>query len=112
MGGEQLAQLVLSEGREPVRPRERRVDVVAVEDGLVEVLERDVAEAGALEQLARGLGIAERERLRGDVQRRRPLVVLVALPDQAHEPAAGPQRAPEVRERGGGVGEEHQARSG
>ena len=100
------------------RGRERGVEVVSVEDRLVDVLEPHPVEAGALEDARGGFGIAERERVRArrrwlrrvaqrGVDRPRPFVVLVSLPDEQHQAPPGSNRGGDVRERGGRIGEEH-----
>lgn len=79
-------------------------------------------EAGALEHVLCGGGVAEGERV-GPLGRRRrpawqtervvdgqrPWVVLTTLPGQRHQARAGPQCARDVGERGDRVGEEHDA---
>src|SRR3954447_9766060 len=105
-GGLAVAQS--GEGRfgvlKPPDHRERGVDIVPVEDRLGDVLEARAVEAGALEDARGGFGIAERERVRaglrwprrvaqGSVDRSRPLVVLVWLPDEETRRPAGRRAA-------------------
>jgi len=54
---------------EPAHELKRGVDVVSVEDRLVDLLEPHRLETGELEHLRGGLGVAERERVRGWLQR-------------------------------------------
>ena len=102
----------------PPDERERGVEVVSVEDRLVDVLEAHPVEAGALEDVRGGFGIAERERVRArlrwlrrvaqrGVDRPRPFVVLVSLPDKQHQARLGSKGSGDVGERGGRVGEKH-----
>src|SRR5215217_3183166 len=121
-GTSRLAVAQAREGRarvlKPPDERERGVEVVAVEDRLVDVLEAHPVEAGALEDARGGVGIAERERVRARlrwlrrvaqrrVDRPRPFVVLASLPDDHHQARLGSKGNGNVGERGGRIGEKH-----
>src|SRR5215207_10094923 len=102
----------------PPDERERGVEIVSVEDRLVDVLETHAVEAGVLEDARGGFGIAEREGVRARlwwlrrvaqrrVDRPRPFVVLVSLPDDHRQARLGSKGSAYVGERGGRIGEKH-----
>ena len=120
---------VVEVGGEPACDAERRhervgvVGVLAEAHRLGERREVDVVVAGGPESLRRDPLISEAERAghsgrrRGEVAPGRergahrvdPLVGGELAPAGQHERRAGPQRAPDVRERGDRIGEEHRA---
>ena len=121
-GARRLAIAQAREGRarvlEAADERERGVEVASVEHRLVDVLEAHAVEAGAFQDARGGFGIAERKRVRASlrwlhrvaqrgVDRPRPFIVLVSLPDEQHQARLGSKGGGDVGERGAGIGEEH-----